>query len=985
MNPNDNNNNNDAVVHIVDDMFSTLPTLEQIQRASKADLLRQYSCGCTPLRHAIKHGAALDVVQLLLQKAPEAMDKTNSHGNVVLSHIKNSTVPEVALLIARSTSDASLVKLDLDGDFPLHCLLQNKATDAVLETTIARCPSSVFSHVNNTKRSALHEAVIHGASLYIIEKLVTRCPEALRKCDVDGKLPLHWMGHWTSLATTQYLLAASHPNACTLEDKEGRIPLHTAIQSTAPVSVIEYMIQWSNQNGNHGNQLSASSAPLFARTRTAPSTSASSSSSSSPTTADHRHAPIASPSSSSSSSSCADHHTHEDDFGDNFLTPSFHFAKNQDCCSTVSMVLLKSDRHGRLPLHMVLDYSASNVVWKNHLLKVIVRQCPAAAWSWNDHKGRLPLHCLRFISRLDGGVLRAMVQKSDPKLLLQQDHRGRTPLHVALEDPHVRTSTIHQLLGGRNNAAHHTASQFEYPVLNVATTEGHLPLHTAALFQASTETIKFLLDRVGPHQINAMCRYKDQQGCLPVHLAVQRRHARPPAKFVNLLLGDDDETLIDPAAVNRGGGSLHPLLTQDEVGQLPLHCAICFRTSTDIMALLVSKTPAWGFSLADFRYRIPLRCAIEASTSAFIFQKILDKTPSDVFDTAENSGNLMLHYLPSSVSVDAVDLLSARYPQLLTTHDSSGRLPIHRAIVRLASPRVLENMIDHAPETLQAADSEGRLPIHLLPDSGHGLDHVNLLIRRSGTRALLTPDRYGQLPLHRAVSEEMRLDVIQALVVACPSALEVFDHDEKLPLHHALLPSTERASWRAKRRRGIGATNDPSIARWAQWQKDLVMLLMSKNPQTLQMQDRLGRLPLHRAAVHVSSIPVSIFQKLIEKSPGSIKIQDSTGRLPLHYALEHWNGGQSSTLLSMSSSNLLLHSNDNNQSTTTNAEAFVQNLQVFLDAFSGAIYVKDNERKLPLHLAMLAGAPIDALYMLNRLAPDLLPYGDEGSSPMIVD
>ena len=76
--------------------------------------------------------------------------------------------------------------------------------------------------------SFLHAIVRYNPPLDIIAKIVELCPDSPRCCDCLNRTPLHVAAGSGASASTIKFLAMAHPDACKIQDEDGRTPLHFA-------------------------------------------------------------------------------------------------------------------------------------------------------------------------------------------------------------------------------------------------------------------------------------------------------------------------------------------------------------------------------------------------------------------------------------------------------------------------------------------------------------------------------------------------------------------------------------------------------------------------------------------------------------------------------------------------------------------------------------------------------------------------------------
>jgi ankyrin repeat protein len=194
----------------------------------------------------VQYSITLEALELWLDLAPAVISIQNKHGNVALSQVGEESAVDQSLMIANRTPPMNLLLLDADGDTPLHCVLQNRALEQVLHTTIEKCPFAVFSVANKTGRLPLHEAVDKGDTVDIVKLLLHRSsPDELGTTDTKGILPIHLLSSASSIFVAHLLIEYSPPSSLLREDDEGMLPLHSALSARAEVMVIIALVDKS--------------------------------------------------------------------------------------------------------------------------------------------------------------------------------------------------------------------------------------------------------------------------------------------------------------------------------------------------------------------------------------------------------------------------------------------------------------------------------------------------------------------------------------------------------------------------------------------------------------------------------------------------------------------------------------------------------------------------------------------------------------------
>ncbi|EED94158.1 predicted protein [Thalassiosira pseudonana CCMP1335] len=134
----------------------------------------------------------------------------------------------------------------------LHAAARYNPPSNIISKMIELCPDTI-EKVDCLNRTALHVAAGTGADVSVIRVLTSRYPEACMIQDVDGRLPLHlacdsscqlFEGSQNSklpnFAVIQVLLSVSMESSVA-EDEEGMSAVEYAIISDADISVVKLL------------------------------------------------------------------------------------------------------------------------------------------------------------------------------------------------------------------------------------------------------------------------------------------------------------------------------------------------------------------------------------------------------------------------------------------------------------------------------------------------------------------------------------------------------------------------------------------------------------------------------------------------------------------------------------------------------------------------------------------------------------------------
>ena len=206
------------------------------------------------------------------------------------------------------------------------------------------------------------------------------------------------------------------------------------------------------------------------------------------------------------------------------------------------------------------------------------------------------------------------------------------------------------------------------------------------------------------------------------------------------------------------------------------------------------------------------------------------------------------------VDASVVAYLIEQWPQSLRDYNYINRdLPIHLACQRGCSLEVLQTLVKHYPESLSVEGSVSTLPLHrLFWGENVSLDSVQFLVEKYPS-ALEHPDEAGMLPVHLALQGlSAPHEIVKYLVEACPQALLVGakrvaghnDDEGSLPIHFACTYSAPVKT---------------------------IQYLIEKNPATLRMRNRWGKLPLESACTGGSGLcSLNVLDLLLKKTPAEL-------------------------------------------------------------------------------------------------------------------
>jgi ankyrin repeat protein len=299
-----------------------------------------------------------------------------------------------------------------------------------------------------------------------------------------------------------------------------------------------------------------------------------------------------------------------------------------------------------------------------------------------------------------------------------------------------------------------------------------------------------------------------------------------------------------------------------------------------------------------------------------------------------------------------------------TTMADASLPELHRMIYQGESLVSLHKIISSKPSLLQEKDLDGNLPLHAACKHGTSLEILSLFLSKS-TTAIKEKNKHGSYPLHLSCGNPMHnssFEVIQRLIDGYPEAAGIRSAYGDVPLHRAV-------------------TNNASF--------EVVELLVNSHPAAVTLRDDDQNLPIHLAAGYNAS--PAILNLLLSKAPTSISEAGQDQKLPIHFALEFKASMESlDCLITFSPAACLeIQTADNMSflhllSQHYNPQVSEATLAMVVDKHATRIRPQAMQRSteggsLPLHLAISAGASLEYIQALFDIAPSAI-YEKNGAA-----
>lgn len=312
-------------------------------------------------------------------------------------------------------------------------------------------------------------------------------------------------------------------------------------------------------------------------------------------------------------------------------------------------------------------------------------------------------------------------------------------------------------------------------------------------------------------------------------------------------------------------------------------------------------------NLPDFQEEEDFVAAFSAArderASIEIFQNMLQDAPVVSVRALHSLAASCL--VEGQIRPDVVRLLLEHEPAIARHRDCSMNPLLHKACFVDAPVELIELIIDAYPDGVSKKKGEGCLPLHVACERGVSVETFKLLLSRFPDAATISADTWqGDLPLHECLANRKPIEIILALVEACPEAVSLRNMLGEVALH---------------------------VACFLKSSLEIVQQLVQEYPEGVFVQDDDGMIPLHDACMKSDS-SLEVVEFLIEKHPEGVRSQDVTLRLPLHCAAE--------------------------------TGAPLEVVHYLVEEYGDAVTVKDEDGNLPLHKVCSSGASHGVVRML---------------------
>ena len=370
--------------------------------------------------------------------------------------------------------------------------------------------------------------------------------------------------------------------------------------------------------------------------------------------------------------------------------------------------------------------------------------------------------------RVTEGIMRCLLGYF-PAAISDTDDDGRSPFHVACNNKNVTLNIIQLLIDAAPDSVRSVDDN------------GGMPLHWLCGNKTIDEAVAVQICKLLIEKHPEAVRHADNEGRLPIHFASGRRSP----EFCHVLI----EAFPGSEQITTRGGALplhyacrnNSLATVDYLykvypdaihrttagGNYPIHYSIQgmkrrgYRRGLypiyvlEIVQFLLNCDP--NQKIIKFRRKSLLQCACEwmcskASIEAAIqvIKVIFDAHPEAIEDE-RIATNIHRYHLQVQAFINEHLVLArqAKDHRLMTTPDTNGQLPLHRALQNNAMLGLIKLLVKGNPAAVLFRDISGALPVHIACQHHDSASVIQYLLSLDAT-ILDAVDRQWNTALHHA-------------------------------------------------------------------------------------------------------------------------------------------------------------------------------------------------------------------------------------------
>jgi ankyrin repeat protein len=377
--------------------------------------------------------------------------------------------------------------------------------------------------------------------------------------------------------------------------------------------------------------------------------------------------------------------------------------------------------------------------------------------------GCLLLHAACHNERVNEGIIRYILEYF-PDASSAADDIGYTPLHYACSNKNITLNIIQLLIDAAPTS------------VRTVDNKGHMPLRYICGNKnvdeiSATDILKLLIEKC-PEAV----RHADDNGLLPIHAACMSMSLECCRVLIEAYPGSE-----------RMGNS---------IGVLPLHCA-CFYGTVAVVEYLYKlypdainhATPGGGYPIhiaiiLGTKYRDNPAAAVD------VVKFLLDCDPNVKLQKYRGIFSL-LHvacvedYNESNIEagIQIIKLIYDAHPEAIED-DNEITFITHHQIQTFINSELVYSRLASDHRLMMTPDKKGQLPLHTALHDNVRLGSIKLLVKGNPS-AIRTFNNSGAIPLHVACQHHESTSVVQYLIERDATTLRAVDFDHNTVLHYA--------------------------------------------------------------------------------------------------------------------------------------------------------------------------------------------------------
>eukprot|EP01041_Mallomonas_annulata_P008095 gene8095-16610_t len=306
--------------------------------------------------------------------------------------------------------------------------------------------------------------------------------------------------------------------------------------------------------------------------------------------------------------------------------------------------------------------------------------------------------------------------------------------------------------------------------------------------------------------------------------------------------------------------------------KLVLHLAADGDCPLKIFKELISLYPS-GLKAPDKYTKLPIHYAVRNERgSKDIIEAILYSCP-ECAQIPNKDGTLALHYAAAFQSdVMIINMLISAFPKGSESRDNAGKIPLMYATEKKAPISIITSLLEANSDGVSFADKDGRIPLHYAVFKRESLAEDTKIEARYRGNAKWIPGKIVRARLEGTYD-------IQYDAKEKDSEKQVKREHIRIPFD-LTIKSPNTCSNSDSCSHILDSPDNTSD--YSNHMLEIVELLYNHKPEIIKIFDDNDRLPLHYAVMY--NAPIAVVKALVSYYPNSVNLKDYEGNLPIQYA-----------------------------------------------------------------------------------------------------